>query len=118
MTRRSALLGLALLVTAVVLFFLIDAYGQTLRAPEPLVPGGKGGETGVGRPDAIVHVLIALAAVLVVGRLLGFVFRFFGQPPVIGEVVGGILLGPSVLGQVWPDAAAFILPPSVAPYLG
>src|SRR5207253_2792759 len=45
------------------------------------------------------------------------VFRYLGQPPVIGEVVGGILLGPSLLGQVWPEAAAFILPPSVAPDL-
>jgi Kef-type K+ transport system membrane component KefB len=36
---------------------------------------------------------------------------------VIGEVVGGIVLGPSVLGQVWPEAAGFLLPPSVAPFL-
>jgi Kef-type K+ transport system membrane component KefB len=69
-------------------------------------------------PDALVHVLAALLAVLVAGRLLGLLFRYVGQPPVIGEVVGGILLGPSLLGQVWPGAAQFILPPSVAPYLG
>jgi Kef-type K+ transport system membrane component KefB len=68
--------------------------------------------------DALVHVLVALAAVLVTGRLLGLLFRRVGQPPVIGEVVGGILLGPSLLGQVWPAAAAFVLPPEVAPFLG
>ena len=61
---------------------------------------------------------MALTAVLVTGRLLGLLFRYVGQPPVIGEVVGGILLGPSLLGRVWPEAAAFILPPSVAPFLG
>ena len=71
-----------------------------------------------GKPDALVHVLVALTAVLVMGRLLGPLFRGTGQPPVIGEVVGGILLGPSLLGRVWPEAAAVVLPPSVAPFLG
>jgi Kef-type K+ transport system membrane component KefB len=58
-----------------------------------------------------------LAAVVLVGRLLGWAFRHLGQPPLIGEVVAGILLGPSFLGQVWPAGAAFVLPASVAPYL-
>jgi Kef-type K+ transport system membrane component KefB len=70
------------------------------------------------KPDALFHVLVALTAVLVMGRLLGSLFRAVGQPPVIGEVVGGIALGPSLLGEVWPEAAAFVLPASVAPYLG
>src|SRR5438067_6348729 len=69
-------------------------------------------------PSSLFLVLVALTAVLVTGRLLGLLFRYVGQPPVIGEVVGGIALGPSLLGQVWPEAAAFVLPPSVAPYLG
>jgi K+:H+ antiporter len=68
-------------------------------------------------PDALAHVLIALIAVVTIGRLLGLLFRFVGQPPVIGEVVGGIFLGPSLLGRVWPRAAEFILPPAVTPYL-
>jgi Kef-type K+ transport system membrane component KefB len=71
-----------------------------------------------GKPDALVHVLIALTAVLILGRLLSVLFRHVGQPPVIGEVVAGILLGPSFLGQVWPAGAAFVMPASVAPYLG
>ena len=45
-------------------------------------------------------------------------FAAIGQPPVIGEVIAGILLGPSLLGALWPAAGAFILPPSVAPSLG
>ena len=69
-------------------------------------------------PDLLWHLLLALAAVVIAGRLLGALFRFIGQPPVIGEVVAGILLGPSLLGGVSPDAYAFLLPPSVAPSLG
>jgi K+:H+ antiporter len=66
----------------------------------------------------LLHLLAALAAVVLLGRVLGRVFRVIHQPPVIGEVVAGIVLGPSLLGRIWPDAYAFILPPSVAPSLG
>ena len=61
---------------------------------------------------------IALTAVVIVGRLLGRLFATIGQPPVIGEVIGGVLLGPSLLGAVAPAAYLFILPPSVVPFLG
>ena len=47
--------------------------------------------------------------------MLGWLFAYVNQPPVIGEVVAGILLGPSLLG---PEVSALVLPPSVAPYLG
>jgi Kef-type K+ transport system membrane component KefB len=66
----------------------------------------------------LLHLLAALAAVVLLGRLLGRLFRVIHQPPVIGEVVAGIVLGPSLLGHLWPDAYAFILPSSVAPSLG
>ena len=39
-------------------------------------------------------------------------FAYVGQPPVIGEVVAGILLGPSVLGQIVPDGPSWLLPPA------
>jgi Kef-type K+ transport system membrane component KefB len=62
--------------------------------------------------------LLALAAVVAVGRLLAKLFDRVGQPPVIGEVVGGILLGPSFLGFISPEAYAYVLPSEVGPYLG
>jgi Kef-type K+ transport system membrane component KefB len=68
--------------------------------------------------DLLWHLLLALAAVVITGRVLGRVFRFISQPPVIGEVVAGIALGPSLLGAISPDAYAFLLPPAVAPPLG
>src|SRR5262245_15049373 len=68
--------------------------------------------------DLLWHLLLALAAVVIAGRLLGALFRIVGQPPVIGEVVAGILLGPSLLGSISHDAYSFLLPASVAPSLG
>jgi Kef-type K+ transport system membrane component KefB len=107
----------AMVVGAVILFLLIDASGGKLVAPELAAPGVKGAPSVGGKPDALVHVLVALTAVLITGRLLSLLFRYVGQPPVIGEVVAGILLGPSLLGQVWPEAMEFVLPPAVAPFL-
>jgi Kef-type K+ transport system membrane component KefB len=64
--------------------------------------------------DALPHILLALVVVIVVARLVGAVFRRFGQPPVIGEILAGILLGPSLLGRVAPSVYQALLPPSVA----
>jgi Kef-type K+ transport system membrane component KefB len=64
------------------------------------------------------HLLLALAAVVVVGRLFGRILARFGQPPVMGDIVAGIALGPSVLGVIAPVATFYVLPPPVAPYLG
>jgi Kef-type K+ transport system membrane component KefB len=63
------------------------------------------------------HLLLALAVIVAGVRLAGALFRRLAQPPVIGELVGGILLGPTLLGRIAPDLAAVLLPPSVHPLL-
>ena len=104
----------AMVLGAIGAFLLIRAHGETLRALPPshgeaLVEGGS------ARSNVLLRVLVAMAAVIAAGQVLAKVFARLGQPPVIGEVVGGILLGPSLLG---PERSGLILPPSVAPYLG
>lgn len=56
--------------------------------------------------------LLGLAALLGCARALGEVARRFGQPAVLGEILAGILLGPTVLGAVAPAANAFLFPAS------
>ncbi|MEX2176405.1 MAG: cation:proton antiporter [Pirellulaceae bacterium] len=67
--------------------------------------------------DLLWHMLLALAAVVASGQILGRLFRYVGQPPVIGEVLAGIALGPSLLGWAWPAGYAYLLPPSIEPQL-
>jgi Kef-type K+ transport system membrane component KefB len=62
-------------------------------------------------------VIVALVAILLTTRLVGNLFQRINQPPVIGELVGGILLGPSFLGWIAPEAYAALLPADVMPYL-
>ncbi|HTN76690.1 MAG TPA: cation:proton antiporter [Pirellulaceae bacterium] len=63
------------------------------------------------------HLLGGLIAVIVLARLLGFVLRYLGQPSVIGEVIAGIVLGPSILGRFSPEAVTFLFPPATLPIL-
>jgi Kef-type K+ transport system membrane component KefB len=117
-TRQTFLwsaVGYSLMILAAIgALFLVCNYGETLVAPAP-VPAKSLAEATAKRPDVLLHVLVALIAVIVTGLLLGRGFSMLGQPPVIGEVVAGILLGPSLLG---PEVSALVLPPSVAPFLG
>ncbi len=77
--------------------------------------------TNVPRSSAshtLPKVLGALIIIILTSRLLGMLFRSFGQPRVIGEVVAGILLGPSLLGHIAPSTANWLFPPEILPLLG
>lgn len=108
--RTLGIYGL-LLAAALLAFLAIRVYGETL----PSLPGAATLAGGaLVHSDALFRVLLALAAVLLAGAVLGRLCRLIGQPPVIGEVVAGILLGPSLLG---PEISGLILPPAIAPQL-
>jgi Kef-type K+ transport system membrane component KefB/nucleotide-binding universal stress UspA family protein len=64
-------------------------------------------------------VLVLLQVLIVIGlsRLVGLVFRWLNQPLVIGEIVAGIMLGPSLFGWVAPDLAATLFPTNTIPFL-
>lgn len=61
--------------------------------------------------------LIQIGVILVVARIVGFIFRKIHQPQVMGEMVAGILLGPSLLGWLAPAASATLFPPDSLGYL-
>jgi Kef-type K+ transport system membrane component KefB len=61
--------------------------------------------------------LIQIGVIIIVARLVGLVFRKIHQPQVVGEMVAGILLGPSLLGWLSPYLSATIFPPESLGYL-
>ncbi len=51
-----------------------------------------------------------IIALVVCGRLMGELMERIGQPAVMGQLIGGMLLGPSVLGALWPSAQHALFP--------
>jgi Kef-type K+ transport system membrane component KefB/nucleotide-binding universal stress UspA family protein len=66
-----------------------------------------------------IPVLVLVEVLLVIGlsRLMGLGFRWIKQPQVIGEIVAGIMLGPSLFGLVAPDLASQLFPTQAIPFL-
>ena len=54
--------------------------------------------------------LAQIALLVFVGRALGEIMQRIGQPAVIGQLLGGLLLGPSVFGLIWPDGQHLVFP--------
>lgn len=61
--------------------------------------------------------VIQIAVILVASQVMGALFRKMRQPQVIGEMVAGILLGPSLLGWLAPGLSAALFPPDSLGYL-
>jgi Kef-type K+ transport system membrane component KefB len=93
------------------LLLAVRARSQQLGTAGGLAEAAASPRAVEAHSDVLMHVLLALAAIILLGRWLGKLFRWFGQPRVIGEIVAGIVLGPSLLGRVWPEATAYLLPP-------
>ena len=118
--RSSSLASLAfyggMLAVGAAVFWAVRAQGETLVAPHVELAATAAAAT---HPATFAHVLVAMAVIVLAARATGWAFeRWLGQPPVMGEIVAGILLGPSVLGAISPAAQAFVLAPDAAPHLG
>lgn len=93
-----------------------------LEAGARLGPAGPTQVTPTGDPISFRGVLwenfrtplsILLTQIIVIVAMAGLfrrLFRRLGQPPVMGEMVAGIVMGPSVLGLIYPQAVAFLFP--------
>lgn len=59
---------------------------------------------------ALLLMWVQLLVIVAFARSLGVLMRRIGQPPVVGELIAGVLLGPSVLAKIWPQAAHVLVP--------
>jgi Kef-type K+ transport system membrane component KefB len=67
--------------------------------------------------EQAIHFFLQLAAILAACRLVGRLVRPLGQPQVVGEMIAGVLLGPSLFGLLAPAAQAWLFPKSSVPIL-
>jgi len=93
------------------------------RTVESAPPTSSSPSAGIVRPyverifrenlrSSLSILLLQLVVIILAARLFGSLFRLVGQPRVMGEIVAGVVLGPSVLGLLSPGALEFLFPTS------
>src|SRR5574341_1999954 len=77
--------------------------------------GGQESAVGAGAEEITLRVLYQLIAILVATRIVTWVVRRLAQTDVSGEILAGLLLGPSLLGAVFPEFMHWLFHPSTGP---
>lgn len=79
---------------------IIGAHGPAVNAAQSYAPG-----------DYSIHFFLQIAVILLVCRVVGWLaHRFMGQPQVVGEMIAGVILGPSLFGLFFPEIQAALFP--------
>ncbi|MBE4949663.1 cation:proton antiporter [Chryseobacterium culicis] len=102
--------------SALMYFFIIE--GQTLEVKENIVAHTSSGstwenflesfKTNLHHPLALL--LAQIVTIIMTARLFGWICMKIKQPTVIGEMIAGIVLGPSLVGMYFPEFSAFLFP--------
>jgi Kef-type K+ transport system membrane component KefB len=121
LVRRRTLISVAYVLAiagTLVAFLLIASWGRSLE-PVGITQAATtvGAKAAPGHGVALRQVLLSLTVIVLATKVFSRAFKFFGQPPVIGEVLAGIALGPSLLGYLSPPAYSLVLPTAVVPSL-
>jgi Kef-type K+ transport system membrane component KefB len=90
----------------------IDSFWHTAGGIlSPHGPAIAGAAATYAPGDYSIHFFLQLAVILLACRIVGwFGQRFLAQPPVVGEMIAGVILGPSLLGLAFPDLQGAIFP--------
>jgi Kef-type K+ transport system membrane component KefB len=62
--------------------------------------------------EPLAILLLQIIVIIFFARIFGYLFKKIGQPAVIGEIVAGLILGPSLLGAYFPELTDFLFPAS------
>lgn len=116
--KRNILFYALLFGGGCILLWLIVHFGNGLELPDQLIhPKGNSTQWDIFQKtlldnlgDPFATLLAQIIIVLIVARLMGFLFKKIGQPSVIGEILAGIILGPSLIGSLLPETFNFIFP--------
>jgi Kef-type K+ transport system membrane component KefB len=127
---RNSIFYISTISVFVVLMWMALGQGESLESKHALLTGSTQDNIhAIGQPpkggtwNALVQsanqsfhhplsiLLLQIITIILISRLFGFLFQKLGQPTVIGEVLAGIMLGPSFLGLLFPSAFSFIFPP-------
>lgn len=111
---RQFLLYAIVVLLSVFLIGWIIQYGASLAPAVASAPvsdvKGLFGTLQDNMAHPLSRLFVQLLVIIAAARLAGAAFVRLGLPAVVGEMTAGLLLGPSLLGWVWPQAFAFVFP--------
>ena len=115
---KNALFYLSVTGGFTALMFWIVSKGKVLEIGRDVVAKTSTDSLFVQFLDSLVHnlqhplaiLLLQIITIIIVARSFGWIFRKIGQPSVIGEIIAGIFLGPSVVGMYFPHYSAMLFP--------
>ena len=115
---KTLLIGyLGMLVAVALILWALVALGGDLKPPGAESAGKKDPRSSANADKVLWKLLLAGILILIACRIMGGLLRKIHQPQVIGEIIAGILLGPSLLGAIWPSAFDFVFPVELMPFL-
>ncbi|MDR3059686.1 MAG: cation:proton antiporter [Dysgonomonas sp.] len=100
------------------LMYWIISTGKNLEQGRNIVTNFTTGNSFQGFTESFVEsmqhpagiLLLQVTLIIIVARIFGWIFKKIGQPTVLGEILAGIVLGPSLLGLYFPEVSTFIFP--------
>ncbi len=100
------------------LTYWIIQKGKTLEIKDNIVSNQTGNGHWSDFIDAMTHnlqhplsiLLVQIITIILVARFFGWICRKIGQPSVVGEIIAGIVLGPSLVGMYFPEFSAALFP--------
>lgn len=92
-----------------------DPAAPDIISPDPFQVFQEVFSKNIFHPLAIL--ILQIVAIISVSRLFGFLFHKISQPTVIGEIIAGVALGPSLLGLFFPEFSIFLFPVESLPNL-
>ncbi len=95
----------------------VDGEDVTVSFVEELPEAGRAAVEPRGAEETFGRLMLAIAVVILVARAFGVLLGKLGQPRVMGEIIAGILLGPTLLGAVAPGVKDYLFPPDIIPLL-
>ena len=123
---KNVLFYLAITGGFTALIFWIVSQGKLLEKGRNIVFQTSGASFWNQFLDSLLHnikhplaiLLLQIITIITVARLFGWIFKKIGQPSVIGEIIAGIFLGPSLVGMYFPEYSAFLFPAASLGNLG
>ena len=122
---RNSIFYVTVIAAFSLLIYITLKNGEVLQAGRTLKASALGKGQWQDFLDALQHnlsdplalLLAQIITIIFVARLFGWVCRKIGQPSVIGEMLAGIFLGPSLVGHYFPEVSGILFPAASLPNL-